>query len=242
MLVSVIPYDASSRVLTWIRTAGRSPPARVVRGANALDLRELLRQLLVGDALDLGERHGVGGERQRDDRRVGGIDLGVDRRRRQIGRQQTAGRVDRRLHFLLSHVEAEVEIELQGDPPGRPPPEKLHRRHPVQVGHLTERALQRRGDGLRHHLGAAARVGRLHLDGRIIDLGQGRQRQEVERHQPGQQHGQHQQRSRHWPQNERAGRIHDLAAAINPGSRRLERRHRSVARALPPAAAHPWAA
>ncbi len=34
-----------------------------------------------------------------------GIDLGIDRRRRQVGRQQVAGRVDRRLHLLLGDIQ-----------------------------------------------------------------------------------------------------------------------------------------
>ncbi len=45
---------------------------------------------------------------ERQDRRVGRIDLGVDRRRRQVGGQQIAGGVDRRLHFLLGDIEAEM--------------------------------------------------------------------------------------------------------------------------------------
>ncbi len=161
---------------------------------DAGDLRDLLPQLRFRQALNVGQRHGLRRQRQGDDRRVGGVDLGVDRRRRQIDRQQVARRVDRRLHLLLGHVEREVEVELQRDhrrAAGR------DRRHAVQVGHLAELPLQRRGDGLRHHLRAAARIGGLHLDGRVIDLGQGRQRQEVERHQSRQQDGRHQQRGRH---------------------------------------------
>ena len=46
----------------------------------------------------------------------------------------------------------------------------------TQVEDLAEVAFQRRGDRGRHHLRARARVGGLHLDGRVVDLGQGRQR------------------------------------------------------------------
>ena len=52
---------------------------------------------------------------ERQDRRVGRIDLGVDRRRRQVGRQQVAGGIDRRLHLLLGDIERQVEGELQRD-------------------------------------------------------------------------------------------------------------------------------
>ena len=40
-------------------------------------------------------------------RRVGGIDLGVDRGRGQILRQQVLGSADGRLHLLLGHVDRE---------------------------------------------------------------------------------------------------------------------------------------
>ena len=55
---------------------------------------------------------------ERQDRRVGGVDLGVDRRRRQVGGQQIARRVDRRLHLLLGDVDADIEAEPQRDDRG----------------------------------------------------------------------------------------------------------------------------
>ena len=73
--------------------------------ADAGKLRDLLRQAGVDEILDLRQRHGLRGQPQRQDRRVGRIDLGVDRRRGQVGRQQVAGGVDRGLHFLLGDVE-----------------------------------------------------------------------------------------------------------------------------------------
>jgi hypothetical protein len=30
-------------------------------------------------------------------------------------RQKTAAGIDRRLHFLFGHIQAEIEVELQGD-------------------------------------------------------------------------------------------------------------------------------
>ena len=73
--------------------------------AHAGDLRELLREPRVGEVLDLRQGQRLRRQPQRQDRRVGGIDLAVDGRRRQIVRQQIRARVDRGLHALLGHVE-----------------------------------------------------------------------------------------------------------------------------------------
>ena len=50
-------------------------------------------------------RQAGGADRQGDHRRVGGIDLGIDRRRRQRLGQQAAAGIDRRLHFLFGDVQ-----------------------------------------------------------------------------------------------------------------------------------------
>ena len=51
--------------------------------AHARHLGNLRGEPVVGDILQLGERHRIGRDRQRQDRLVGRIDLGVDRRRGQ---------------------------------------------------------------------------------------------------------------------------------------------------------------
>ena len=51
--------------------------------AHALELRNSLRHARFGQLFDLEQRHGLGGDRQRQNRRVGGIGLAVDRRNRQ---------------------------------------------------------------------------------------------------------------------------------------------------------------
>ena len=183
--------------------------------ADAGLLGDLLRQPRVGDVLHLRQRQRLGGERQRQDRRIRRIDLGIDRRRRQIGGQQVAGRVDRRLHLLLRDVQADIEAELQGD----------HRRaggagreHLVQAGHLPELHFQRRGDRGGHHLRTGAGIEGLHLDGRVIDLGQGGDRQEAVGDDADQQDRGHQQRGRHGPQDEQGGGAHAVRSvrAIAP--------------------------
>ena len=86
--------------------------------ADAGQLRDLLRQPRIGDILDLGQGQGPRRHRQGEDRRVRRVDLEIDRRRRQVRRQQVAGAVDRRLDFLLGDVEVEIEVELQIDDGG----------------------------------------------------------------------------------------------------------------------------
>ena len=82
------------------------------------------------------------------------------------------------------------------------------RAHPHQPGHLAELALERGGDGLAHHLRARARIDRLHLDRRVVDLRQRRQRQEAKADEPAEHDRDHQQRRRHRPQDERPRRAH----------------------------------
>ncbi len=68
-------------------------------------LRNFLRQGGVGQIFDLGQRQRIGSQRQRKNRRIGGIDLAVNRRIRQPGRQQIGRAVNRRLHFLFGNVD-----------------------------------------------------------------------------------------------------------------------------------------
>ena len=171
------PYAASAVGFTWMRTAGRWPPLMLTRPTPG-KLRDLLRDPRVGQVLELRQRQRLRGERQREDRRVRRIDLVVDRRGRQVGRQEIAGRVDRRLHFLLGDVERELEGELQRDHRGAA---GARRRHLVQPRHLAELALERRRDRRGHHVGTRARIERHDLDRRIVDLRQRRERQHAVR-------------------------------------------------------------
>ena len=94
-------------------------------------------------------------------------------------------------------------------------PPELVDGHLVQPGHLPELALQRRGDGGRHHVRAGAGVQRRDLDGRVVDLGQRRQRQQPVGQQAGQQDRQHQQRGGDRALDEEARRVHGECAAAS---------------------------
>ena len=108
--------------------------------ADAGKLRQLLRHARVDEVVHLRQRHGLRRDRQREHRRVGGVDLVVDRRLRQVVRQQVVGRVHRGLHFLLGHVERLLEREAQRDDRRAA---RARRRHLAQARHLAELPLER---------------------------------------------------------------------------------------------------
>src|SRR5208282_1567986 len=128
-------------------------------------------------------------------------------RGRQVGGQKASGRVNRRLNFLLRHVEGQVQIELQRDDRG---PGGARREHLFESGHLPELALERRGNRGGRHVRARTRVKANHLDRRIIDLWQCRDWQQAIGDDPCQEDGEHQQRGRYRPQDERARRAHPI--------------------------------
>ncbi len=84
--------------------------------ADALDLRQLLRQHRGRGIVEIATRHRIRGQRQDQDRRVGRIDLAVGRIAAQAGRQIGPRRVDRGLHVTRRAVDVAIEVELQRDP------------------------------------------------------------------------------------------------------------------------------
>ena len=91
---------------------GRPLAARDADEPDAGQLRQLLCHARVHEIVHLRQRHGLRGDRQREHRRIGRVHLVVNRRLRQVVRQQGVGRVDGRLHLLLRNV----ELLLQGEP------------------------------------------------------------------------------------------------------------------------------
>ena len=139
--------------------------------ADAGQFAQSRRQQRVGDVAQLPQRDVAGGQRQRDDRRIGRVHLRIDRRIRQVARQRRARRVDRGLHVLGGGVDVAVEIELQRDLADA---ERTRRRHQRERGNLAEIALERRRHQRRHGVGAGARQLGRDLDGGEIDLRQRR--------------------------------------------------------------------
>ena len=198
------PSEASVLGLAWMRTAGRRPPAMLTR-PDAFHLRQFGRQPVLGEVVQLDHRQRRRRDRDRQHRRIGRVDLAVDRRHRQVARQQVAAGVDGRLHLLLGHVERQSERETQRD---HRRAARARGRHLVQAGHLAELALEGRRQRGRNHVRAGAGVERGDLDGRVVDLRQRGQRHQPVGQQPGQQDRQHQQRRGDRALDEEAGRVH----------------------------------
>ena len=123
---------------------GRPLPAADADEPHAGKLRDLLGEPRVRQVLHLRQGQRVGGQGQRQDRRIGRIHLAVDRRVRKIPRQEGGGGIDGRLHLLLGNVEAEVEAELERDDRTAA---GARGGHLLQAGHLAELALEGRRDG-----------------------------------------------------------------------------------------------
>ena len=168
-------------------------------------LRNLLRQGGVGQIFDLRKRKFRGCQRERDDWRIGGIHLAVDRRVRHVARQERAAGVDGGLHLLFGDVDVQIQSKLQRDDGAA---ERTGGRHLLQAGHLSELPFERRRYRRRHDVGTRAGIKRDDLNRRIVDFGQRRHRQLLIGHKSGEQNPDHQQRCRDRPPDEGLGDIH----------------------------------
>ena len=183
-----------------MRTAGFCPPL-IDHQSNSSDLRNLLGQARIREILHFGERQCFGTERQRQDGRVGRIGFVVDRRIRKIDGKKRGSGVDGGLNLLLGHIDVQIERELQGDHGAAI---GAARGHLVQSRHLSELPFERSGDVRGDYIGTRAGVEGGHLNGRIIHLGKRGDRQLFVGDCAYQQQSDHEQRSRHGPENERA--------------------------------------
>ena len=195
-------------------------PAQHRNPPDAGNLAEPLSQDGVGDIAHRAQRNRLRRQRQRHDRGIGRIDLGVGRRIRQVFRQDSGRRVDRGLHVLGRAVDIPIEIELQRNLADAERTGRLHRR---QRRNLSELALQRRGDQRSDHVGAGAGQLRRHLHGREIDLRQRRNRQRPIAERAADHQRDPQQRGRDRPADERFGDAHGcvLTCDVISGVRRF---------------------
>jgi hypothetical protein len=182
--------------------------------ADARELGDLLRQVGIGEVLDLGEGQGIGGEGERQDRRVRRVDLAVDRRARQVAGQEGPRHVDRGLDLLLGHVDLVLERELQRD---ERRPEGAGGGHLPESRQLAELTLERRRHRRDHHVGARARVEGQDLDRRVVDLRQGRDGKQQVRDHAGEEHRGRQERGGDGPEDEDPGGVQSVTRMPSGG-------------------------
>ena len=147
------------------RTSARRTPAPAPRRRPS---RAAARCVVSPNSSSADSGTSVGRQREREDRRVGGIRLLV-RRRDDALRQLPQRLRDRRLHVLRGRVDVPVERELDDD---LRLPEARRRRHVVDAGDRRELLLERRRDRRRHRLRARAGQRRAHRDRREVDVRQ----------------------------------------------------------------------
>ena len=182
--------------------------------ADTVDLRQFRLQQRVRRIRHPVQGNGVRGQRQRHDRRIGRVHLGINRWVGQCQRQRAGRRVDRRLHILRRAVDVARQRKLQGDLARPLRGGGGHHRQPLD---LAELPLQAGSDQIGHHIRAGAGHLGGNLDGREIDLRQGGNRQGAIAHRPGQQHRNRQQRGGDRPGDEGGGDIQRQAVTVSPG-------------------------
>ena len=173
--------------------------------ADAFDLRQLLGQHGRGGVIEFGRHQRVRGQGVDQDRRRGGIELAVGRIASQARRQVGARRIDGGLHVACGAVDVAADVELQIDA-GRA--QRARRRHFRDIGDLAEVTLEWARDRRRHVHRARARQGRLHRNGRDIDVRQRRDRQLEKRDRARHHKPKRQQRGSDRTADKRRGEIH----------------------------------
>jgi hypothetical protein len=158
--------------------------------ADPVELGDFGRQAGVDQVLYLREGHGFGGDAKGQHGRVRRVGLAVDRRRGQVGGQEALRGVNRRLDFFLRDVNVEREIELQHHHRGSP---GAGGGHLAQALHFAKLPFQRGGHGGGNHVRAGSGIEREYLDGRVVNLRQGGDRQLGVGDDPYQHDGGHQQ-------------------------------------------------
>ncbi len=154
---------------------------------HAGDLRDLLRQHVLGVVVGLDQRQRIGLRRQDHDRRVGRVHLPVGRRPRHDLRQLPAGGLDRRLDVAGRAIDVAIEVELHRHARAAQDAHRGELRHP---GDLRDLGLQRLRHRRRHSLRACAGKTAAHHDRGEIDT---RQRRDWQQRIGGDPH-QHQRR------------------------------------------------
>ena len=181
------------RVRIELRVHGVLLTAEHLHLRDAGDLRDPLRDARFGVLVERPGRQRRRRDDEIEDRLIGRVDLGEDRRRRHALREQPRRLRDRALHVDRGAVEAPVERELERDLRRA---ERVHRGHRLEPGDGRELILERRGDRGAHRFRAGAGELRRDEQRREVDVGQIAHRQRPIRHQAKQGDRRHQQAGR----------------------------------------------
>ena len=138
----------------------------------------------------------------------GGIHLPDGGRIRHIGRQIGARGVDRGQHIHRGAVDRAAQLELRGQ---LDEAERARRGQLGQAGDLAQLLFQRRRNRGCHGLRIGAGQLGADLNGRIVDIGQRRDRHQPVGDKTAQQQAHHQQRCRDRPLDEGRGYVHGIA-------------------------------
>ena len=188
----------------------------------AVKLRKPLLQNIAGRVVHLPRRQRFRRQVEEKDRRVGGVDLAVDRVAAQARRQIGVRRVDRSLNIARRAVDVAVEVELKRDSRAS---DGARRRHFGDGGDAAECALKRTCDAGGDRVGTCPGQRRLHGDRREIDFRQWRNGQSEEGEGAGERNSDGDQSGRHRPRDEGRGKVHSaLSPARAPAGGRPRRR------------------
>ena len=208
---------------------GRKRAAADIDIADSVDLKKTLLKNRRRAVVELARRERLGGEREDQDRRLGGIESTIGRLCLERGRGIRACGVDRRLHVARRAVDVAIEAKLQNDA-GRA--DRVLGGHLGDVRDLAETPLERRGHRGRHCLRTRAGHLRLHHYRREIDLGQRRDGQRPDRQEAGDGDGERQQRRGDRSPDEERGHAHEKRSGdrLSSGRAPTRRRNRTASR------------
>jgi hypothetical protein len=130
-------------------------------------------------------------------------------------RQARLGLVDAVLHQLLGEIRVGADLEGDGERHGA-----VGGRLAAHIEHVLDAVdllLDRRGDGLRDHLWARARVARAHHHRRRRNLGIFRDRQQAERDRPAEQDQDRENAGEDRPVDEELREIHFASPGVPAG-------------------------
>ncbi|MND53027.1 hypothetical protein D3C80_440540 [compost metagenome] len=177
-----------------------------------------------GQVVQLALLQHAGGQCQDHDRRLGRIVFLVGGHAAHAAGQQVARGVDGSLHLARRRVDVTALVEAE-DYPGRALAGTAGQG--VDPGDRAHGALQRRGHGRGHDLGAGARQAGLDHDHRELDLRQRRHRQQAEADATQQHDRQAQEHGRYRAADKGRGEVHGRSCTAASGCGRMRRASRS---------------